>query len=124
MDWTVWITWWIIFWIRYSRIFWIYLKKNETVADNPSIKLYVNKIENRIRLQLKIWQYLEHLTLETIKLLRITKSKITKDENGENLPHLEITEVVLVHYNIAKSNYQHDSRVCALLLLINHLVNY
>ena len=34
---------------------------------------------------------------ETIKLLGITKSKITKDENGENVPHLEITEVVLVH---------------------------
>ena len=46
-----------------------------------------------------------------MKLLGITKSKITKDTNGENLPHLEITEVVLMHYNTVNNNYQHDSRV-------------
>ena len=44
--------------------------------------------------------------LETLKLLGSTKSKITKDENGENMPHLEITEVVLVNYNIC-NNYYH-----------------
>ena len=38
---------------------------------------------------------------ETIKLLGITKSKITKDENSENVPKLEITEVTLIHWNIA-----------------------
>ena len=37
--------------------------------------------------------------------------KITKDKNGENVPHLEITEVVLVHCNIASNDYQQDSRV-------------
>ena len=46
-----------------------------------------------------------------MKLIRSTKSKITKDENDEIVPHLEITEVVLAHYNIAKIDYQHDSRV-------------
>ena len=40
---------------------------------------------------------LELLTPETIKLLQSTKNKITKDKNGENVPHLEITEIVLVH---------------------------
>ena len=36
-----------------------------------------------------------------MKLLGSTKSKITRDENGENVPHLEITEVVvLIHFNI------------------------
>ena len=39
------------------------------------------------------------------------KSKITKDQNSENMPHLEITEVVLIHCNIVKNNYQQDSRV-------------
>ena len=48
---------------------------------------------------------------ETMKLLRSIKSKITKDENGENMSHLEITEVVLIHFNIAKNNYQQHSRV-------------
>ena len=39
------------------------------------------------------------------------KNKITKDKNGENVPHLEITEVTLVHCNIASNDYQQDSRV-------------
>ena len=46
-----------------------------------------------------------------MKLLGSTKSKITKDENGENVPRSEITEVVLIHCNIVNSDYQQDSRV-------------
>ena len=46
-----------------------------------------------------------------MKLLGSTKSKITKDKNGENVPHLEITEVVLVHCIIINNDYQKDSRV-------------
>ena len=48
---------------------------------------------------------------ETMNLLGSNKSKITKDKKGENMPNLEITEVVLVHCNIVKNNYQQDSRV-------------
>ena len=40
-----------------------------------------------------------------MKLLGSTKSKMTKDETSENVPHLEITEVILVHCNIVNSNY-------------------
>ena len=47
---------------------------------------------------------------ETMKLLGSTESKIAKDKNGENIPNLEITEVVLVHCNIVNNNYQQDSR--------------
>ena len=54
---------------------------------------------------------LELLTKETMKLLGGTKNKITKDKNGENVPHLEITEVVLVHCNMVNNDYQQDSRV-------------
>ena len=46
-----------------------------------------------------------------MKLLRSTKSEITKDENGKNVSHFEITEVVSVHCNIVNNDYQHDSRV-------------
>ena len=46
-----------------------------------------------------------------MKLLGSTKSKITKDENDENVSHLEITEVVLIHCNIVNNNYQQDSIV-------------
>ena len=41
-----------------------------------------------------------------MKLIGNTENKITKDKNGENVPHLEITEVVLVHSNIANNDYQ------------------
>ena len=46
-----------------------------------------------------------------MKLLGSTKNKITKDKNGKNVPHLEITEVVLVHCNMVNNDYQQDSRV-------------
>ena len=51
------------------------------------------------------------LTSETMKLLGSTKNEITKDKNGENVPHLEITEVVLIHCNIVNNDHQQDSRV-------------
>ena len=46
-----------------------------------------------------------------MELLGSTESKISKGKNGENAPHLEITEVVLVHCNIANNDYQHNSRI-------------
>ena len=48
---------------------------------------------------------------KTMDLLRSTENKITKDKNGENVPHLEITEVVLVHFDIVNNDYQQDSRI-------------
>ena len=93
----------------------IYKKHGENTV-NPSIRLYINKIENRIAFKIKTGYYLELLTPETMKLLGSTKSKIAKYENGENVPNLETTEVVLVHCNIVE--------YCIHLFLINHLVNY
>ena len=61
--------------------------------------------------KIKIGYYLELLTPAATKLFGSTKSKITKDENGENVLHLEITEVVLVHCNIVNNNYQQGSSV-------------
>ena len=87
------------------------LKKHGENIDNPSVKIYVNKIENRITFRIKNGYSLELLTPETMKLLGSTENKITKDKNGENVPHLEITEVVLVHCNIVNNDYQQDSRV-------------
>ena len=87
------------------------LKKHGEKVDNPSIRIYVNKIGNRITFKIKTGYYLELLTPGTIKLLGSTKSKITNDENGENVPHLEIAEVVLVHCNIVKNDHHQDSRV-------------
>ena len=87
------------------------LKKHKENTDKPSIRIYVNKIENRITFKIKDGFSLELLTKETMKLLGSTENKIAKDKNGENVPHLKRTEVVLVHCNIVNNDYQQDSRV-------------
>ena len=46
-----------------------------------------------------------------MNLLGSNGNKVTTDKNGENVPHLEVTEVILVHCNIVNNDYQHDSRV-------------
>ena len=46
-----------------------------------------------------------------MKLFGSTENKITKYKNGENVPHLEIAEVILVHCNIVNNDYHQDSRV-------------
>ena len=87
------------------------LKKHEENIDKPSIRIYVNKIENRITFKIKNGYCLELLTKETMKLLGSTENKINKDKNEQNVPHLEITEVVLVHCNMVNNDYHQDSRI-------------
>ena len=87
------------------------LKRHSESVDNPSIRIYVNKIENRITFKIKNGYYLEHLTPETMKLLGSTESKITKYKNGESMPNLEIVELVLVHCNLVNNDYQQNSRI-------------
>ena len=87
------------------------LKKYGKNIDKPSVQICVNKIENRVTFKIKDGRSLELLTPETMKLLGSAKYKITKDKNDENVPHLEITGVVLVHFNITDNDYQQDSRV-------------
>ena len=134
MEWRVWITRWIIFWFRCSRTFWSDIKKNRgktgkntgEKTDNFSkmiyiymliymiyvyIYIYIYIIEKLITIKIKTGYYLQLLTPEMMKLLGSTKSKVTKDDNGENVLHLQITEAVLLHCNIVNNDYQHDSRV-------------
>ena len=87
------------------------LKKHGENVDKRSLQIYVNKIENKITFKIKDGYSLELLTTETMKLLGSTKSKITKNKNSENVTHLEIAEVVLVHCNIVNNYYQQYSRV-------------
>ena len=84
------------------------LKKH---SENIAIKIYINKTESRITFKTKIGYYLELLAPETMKLLGSTESKITKDKNGDYVLHLEIVELVLVHYNLVNNDYQQDSRI-------------
>ena len=63
-----------------------------------------NKTQNRITFKIKNGYYLELLTPETMKLLGSTESKITKDKNDENVPHIVIAELVLVHCNLVNND--------------------
>ena len=87
------------------------IKKHETLTDNSPVQIYANKIKNRIVFKIKTGHKLELLTLETMKLLRSTKKVVDKDKNSENVPKLESVEVVLVHCNLVKNDYQHASKV-------------
>ena len=81
------------------------------MTDNPSKRINVNKTENTVTFNITIEFYVELSTPETNKLFRSTKIKITRDKNGKNVPHWEITEVVLVDSKILSNYYQHDLRV-------------
>ena len=96
---------------RHSRLFSIYIKKAWGKTINPSIRIYINKIENGITFKIKTGYYVELLTPEIMKLLQNTKSNVTINKNGENVPYLEITEVVLIHCNVSNNSYQQNSRV-------------
>ena len=87
------------------------LKKHSENVDNSSFRIYVNKIENIITFKITNGYYLELLTPETMNLLGSTERKITKDKNGENVPYLEVVELVLVHCNLVNNDYQQDSRI-------------
>ena len=87
------------------------IKKHETLTDNPPVKIYPNKIKNRIVFKIKTGYKLQLLTPETMKFLGSTNKVVDKDKNGENVPKLEIVEVVLVHCNLVKNDYQHTSKV-------------
>ena len=64
------------------------------------------------------------MTLETMKLLKSAKSKIIKDENNENVPHLEITQLSFIDCNIVTTIISKRQEFYIDLFLINHLVNY
>ena len=75
------------------------------------MKIYSNKIKNRIVFKIKNGCKLELLTPKTMKLLGSTRNVVDKDKNSENVPKLESVEVVLVHCKLVKNDYQHASKV-------------
>ena len=72
------------------------IKKHETIADNPPVQIYLNKIKNRIVFKIKTGYKLELLTEETMQLLGSSKSVIDKNKDGEIVRRLETVEVILV----------------------------
>ena len=99
-----------------------YIRKNYKLATTWNeefewldISHSVSDIQN---IRIRTGYYLQLLTPESVNLFRKIKEKITRNENDENVPHLEIT-VVLIHCHIANKNIQQDSRVLYRLVSIN-----
>ena len=80
-------------------------KGQETIADNPPVQIYVNKIKNRIVFKIKTRYKLELLTEETMQLLGSSKKVIENNKDGETV------EVVLAHCNVVNKSYQQASKV-------------
>ena len=87
------------------------IKKHETLTEDLPIEIYPDKIKNRIVFKIKTGYKLELLTPETMRLLGSTKKDVDADKNGEIVPKLESVELVLVHCNLFKNDYQHSSKV-------------
>ena len=86
------------------------ITKQEILTENPPVQIYVNRIKNRIVFKIKTGYIFELLTPETMKLLGSIKKDVDKDKDGENVRKLECAEVVLVHCNLVKNDYQHTSK--------------
>ena len=87
------------------------IKIHETLTENPPVPMYLKKVKNRIVFKIKNGCKLELLTPEAMKLLGSTKKDVDKKKVGEIVPKLESFEVVLVHCNLVKNDYQHTSKV-------------
>ena len=87
------------------------IKKHETIADNPPVQIYINKIKNKIVFIIKTGYKLKLLSPKTMKLLGTTKEGVHQDNDGEDVPKLESVEVVVVHCNLVNKNYQQASKV-------------
>ena len=87
------------------------IKKGETLAENPPVQIYSDKIKNAIVFKVKTGCKLELLSPETMKLLQSTKKDVDQDRDGEHVPKLESVEVVLVHCNLVNNNYQQALKV-------------
>ena len=85
------------------------IRKQQKVTDNAPIRIYVNKIENEIKFEIKTRYFLELLMTEMMKLLGSTNSNITKYKYSDNGLPLEITGVVLVHCKFFSNDYQQNS---------------
>ena len=81
------------------------------MSENPLVQIYPNKIKNRIVFKIKTGYKLKLLTPETMKLLGSAKQDVDKDKDGEIVPKLGSVEVILVHCNLVKNDYQDTSKV-------------
>ena len=81
------------------------IRNQETIANNPLVQIYIDKIKNRIVFKIKTCYELELLSPETMKLLGSTKKDVDQDNDEEDVPKLESAEDALVHCNLVNNSY-------------------
>ena len=101
------------------------IKKHDTLAENPPVQIYPNKIKNRIVFNIKTGYKLKLSSSETMKLLGSTKKDVDQDKDWEDVIKLESVEVVLMHCNLVKNYYQQASKVFTFVpnKQFGHLIN-
>ena len=87
------------------------IKNHETLTKNSPIRVYINRINNRLVFQIKDGYKLKLQTSEIMKLFGSSKKLIGKTKTREKLPSLEVVEVVLVQCNLVDNPYQQNSEV-------------
>ena len=87
------------------------IKKHETIANNPPVQTYVNKIKNSIVFKIKRGYKLELLSKETMQLLGSLEKETDQNKDDEIVPELETVEVVLLHFNLVNNNNQQASKL-------------
>ena len=109
MEWRVWMNWLILFWFWYLQLLLVDQQENYSPdTDNTPIQTYINKIKNRVIFKTKSRHSLELLSSKNYGITWKNYKMIIKDKNSEDVPHLDITEVVLVHCILLNGTYQHD----------------
>ena len=87
------------------------IKKHETLAKNPPVQIYINRIKNRIVFKMKRNCKLELSSPQTMKLLVSAKKDVHQDKDGEDVSTLEFVKVVLVRCNLVNNSYQQAFKV-------------
>ena len=106
--------------MRYSRLYQVQHKKHETLTNNAPIYIQINKTNSRLELKIKDSHNVELQTApEKMKLFSSTKKLIDKTTNRENVPSIQMFEIVLVQCNLVDNQYQQKSEVLHTFRLIN-----
>ena len=94
-----------LYFVSHIQDYFEYILETHGEKTDDILIIYKNKTENRIKFRIRTGYYFKLFTPETMKILGSTKSKITNNKSGENMPHLEITKVLLLHCNTINSDY-------------------
>ena len=99
------------------------IKNHKTLANNPPIRIYITRIKNRLLFKIKDGYKLEFRTPETMMLFGSPKKLVDKTKNGENVPSLEVVEVLLRPWSFIEINVNNSLR-CYILLYSKNLIAF